>query len=210
MQQRSHTFVIVLGALLFSAACAAAQEVPAADVFAGYSLFHFDNNGWVDALNTAFPGCCATGSKNMHGWEGAAQFNMTRSFGVVADVSGHYGNPIEIPAVPATVHTTFYNVLFGPQFNVRRERVSAYVHTLFGFNRVHVDETPAPASTPAFSNHRFAWAVGGGFDVNGTKHIAIRVAQVDYLMTTQDFALSVGHQNNLRFSAGVVLRLSKK
>jgi len=201
--------MVVLLTLLFAAALATAQETPKVDIFAGYSLFHFDDNGLENALNTGFPGCCNY-SKIMHGWEGALQYNVTHTLGIVADFSGHYGNPITIPAAPATVNATMYNVMFGPQLNLRGKRMSGYVHTLLGFNRVHVADIPAPVNNPAFSNNAFAWAIGGGFDVNATKNIAIRVGQLDYIMTTQDFGLNLGHQNNLRFSAGVVFKLGNK
>ncbi len=203
--------VAVLVMLFAVAAFATAQEeAPKVDIFAGYSMFHFDDRGLEDDLNAAFPGCCSF-TKVMHGWEGSAQFNLNKTFGIVADFSGHYGTPIEIIG-GNSVDATMYNVLFGPQVNYRSRRVNAYAHTLLGFNRVKVESIPAPVNNPEFTESGFAWAIGGGFDVNVTKSVGVRLGQFDYILTTHDFGLpgSVGHQNNLRYSAGIVFRLGNK
>ncbi len=200
----------ILLVVLCVAAFTAAQETPKVEVFAGYSLFHFDDNGLENAINTAFPGCCDY-TKIMHGWEASAQFNLNHTFGIVADFSGHYGTPISIVG-GNSVDGSIYNVLFGPQVNLRGKRMSGYVHTLLGFQRARIQAIPAPVNSPDFTNNAFEWAIGGGFDVNVTKTVAIRLGQLDYLLSTQDFGLptSVAHQNNLRYSAGVVFRLGGK
>ncbi len=203
--------VAVCVMLLAVAAFAAAQDrTPTVDIFAGYSMFHFDDRGLEDGLNTAFPGCCSF-TKILHGWEGSAQFNLNKRFGIVADISGHYGTPIEIIGGPS-VDATMYNVLFGPQVNARSHRWTAYAHTLLGFNRVKIESIPAPVSSATFTENAFAWAIGGGFDVNVTDRIGVRLGQFDYILTTHDFGFagSTGHQNNLRYSAGIVLRLGSK
>ena len=68
---------------------------------------------------------------------------------------------------------------------------------------------PSPASA-------FAMASGGGLDYVLTKHIAIKPIQVEYVMTQFDSASLGGstqgfgsHQNDLRYSAGVVFRLGE-
>ncbi len=202
---------IVIAMLVAVATFAAAQETPKVDVFAGYSLFHFDDQGLQDNLNTAFPGCCNF-TKILHGWEGAVQYNINKTFGVVADFSGHYGPPIEVVGGPS-VDAAAYNVLFGPQVNLRGKRFSGYAHTMLGFNRIRIDAIPAPVNSPTFTQTSFAWAIGGGLDLNASKLISIRLGQLDYILTTQDFNLPVsvgGHQNNLRYSAGVVFHLGSK
>jgi hypothetical protein len=56
-------------------------------------------------------------------------------------------------------------------------------------------------------------AAGGGLDINWTKHISIKPIQVEYVMTQFDSARLGGsttgfgdHQNDVRYSAGVVFR----
>ncbi len=199
-------FIAVFLMLFAVAAFAAAQENPKVEIFAGYSGFLFDDQGLEDSISAACPGCYSF-TKALHGWEGAAQFNINKTFGIVADFSGHYGTPLEVIATGQSIDTTMYNVLFGPQVNLRGKRFAGYVHTLFGFNRVKVEQVPL-TPIPEFTESGFAWAVGGGFDVNINKTVGIRVGQLDYILTDHDFGLpvSTGHQNNLRFSAGLIFR----
>ena len=198
--------VAVLTMFMALAACAAAQEYPKFEVFAGYSLFHFDDQGLEDRVNAACPGCF-TFTKVMHGWEASGQYNFNKLIGVVADFSGHYATPIERPG-GNSVDGHMYNVLFGPQLNLRSHRIAGYAHALFGFNRFRIEDIPSAPPIAGFSEHGFAWGIGGGFDVNVTNSVGLRVGQLDYILTNQDFGLPVssGHQNNLRYSAGVVFR----
>jgi hypothetical protein len=47
---------------------------------------------------------------------------------------------------------------------------------------------------------------GGGFDVRIARHVAIRPIEADYLLTRLPNGVN-GAQNNLRLSAGLVLRI---
>jgi len=49
--------------------------------------------------------------------------------------------------------------------------------------------------------------VGGGLDANPTRHIGLRLGQVEYLMTRfKEATPNRVTQNNLRFSTGIVFR----
>ncbi len=197
--------VIVLGMTLY----AGAQEVPQVEVFGGYSLFHFDDQGLETELQTIDPSF--TVNRNLHGWNAAVQFNVNKYFGIVGDVSGHYGSLVEHPA--GTVSGNIYNFLFGPQINIRGEKATGFVHALFGGNRLKVDSIPVVPPTPELTDTAFAFAIGGGVDINATKRVAIRVGQFDYVFTHHTFSqygLDLPHQNNFRFSAGIVLKLGEK
>jgi peptidoglycan-associated lipoprotein len=70
-------------------------------------------------------------------------------------------------------------------------------------------------STGLTSANAFAMAFGGGVDLGLTRHLAIRVAQVDFLRTQFNAtdALLAGlssnlgnRQNSMRYSAGIVFR----
>lgn len=54
----------------------------------------------------------------------------------------------------------------------------------------------------------FALAAGGGVDRPLTKHLAWRVADIDYLATLFNNADN-DHQNNIRISTGIVVRFGK-
>ncbi len=206
------TCLAVLFAMFFAPLLALTQETPKVDIFAGYSLVHFDDQGFQDRLNAAFPACCSY-SKFLNGWEGTVQYNFNQRFGVIADFSGNYGSPITVHG-GGSVNAAMYNVLFGPQVNFRSRKVNVFAHTMIGLNRIRIDQLPAPISTPTFTQNSFAWAIGAGVDVKASRLLSVRVGQLDYLLTTQNFNLgfpgSGGHQNNLRYSAGIVFHLGSK
>jgi opacity protein-like surface antigen len=103
--------------------------------------------------------------------------------------------------------------LFGPRFNWRHSRFNPYVQALFGGQRFSNGFDPA-ATDPRLgtSQNNFAAAFGGGLNITVSNHFAVRPFQVEYL-TTQ-FSPGPANlnytQNNLRYSAGVVLRLGSK
>lgn len=198
-------FIAVAAIVLGMTLLASAQDVPAVEIFGGYSLFHFDKQD-ADSLATGagVPAGAFTINQNLHGWEGAVQFNLNKWFGVVGDISGHYGTPVEVAGV-GSVKANTYNYLFGPQINVRGGKAKGFVHALLGGNHIGAHTEPAGFSA---SDNAFAFAIGGGVDYNATKTIGIRLGQFDYVYTNHDFGL--GHQNNFRFSAGVVLNLGSK
>jgi len=209
-------FIVVAVMLLGMATIAAAQETPAVEIFGGYSLFHFDDQDAEPFLVGLAPGSSV--NKNVHGFEVSAQFNANKWLGFVADVSGHYGTFVNVAATPAptpafNVSGNIYNFLFGPQLNYRTEKATVFAHALFGANRLGIDAMGAPINTAALSDTGFGMALGGGVDFNATKKVAIRVGQFDYILSNHTFSqygLNLPHQNNFRFSAGLVLKLGQR
>ncbi len=197
--------IVLLAIVVGMSVLAETQEVPQVEIFGGYSLFHFDKQD-VDSLAAGAGVPAGTFSINqiMHGWEGAAQFNINKWLGAVADISGHYGTPVSVAGV-GDVKASTYNYLFGPQINIRGNKAKGFVHALFGGNHIGAHTEPAGFSA---TDNAFAFAIGGGVDVNVSKTFAVRPGQFDYIYTNHDFGL--GHQNNFRFSAGVVLNLGSK
>jgi peptidoglycan-associated lipoprotein len=72
---------------------------------------------------------------------------------------------------------------------------------------VHSAGTVVEGSNPGAANAGAAFAsnIGGGLDLKANRRFAIRLFEADYLLTTLDNS-SNNHQNNLRISAGVVMR----
>jgi opacity protein-like surface antigen len=175
-------FVVVMAVVLTCSMAAMAAEGTVAEAFAGYQFFHLDTQG-------------ATGVKTGYsGWDGALQYNMGGRFGLVGDVSGNYGTPFSgSPSISS------YTFAFGPSVNFRAEKTKPFVHALVGGNRL---------ASSGVSETAFAMLLGGGVDVKATHGVWLRLGQFDYMYTKHDSTFGfTGHQNNLRYSAGVVFHL---
>ena len=131
------------------------------------------------------PGALASG--NASGWEASLGYNWNHWLTLKGDVDGHY-----------CCDQSMHNFLFGPQINFGSGKVKPYVHGLVGASH--------GTSTGGFSDTVLGFALGGGLDIKWTDRFSVRIAQVDYLGTRYgDFT-----QNNLRFSAGLVIHFGKK
>jgi len=131
-----------------------------------------------------------------NGGSGYFEYNLNRSWGLVGDVGG-YANTRKSDRL--------MTYMFGPRYNWRHSRLTPYAQALFG--GAHLWNGPSYSRT----QNGFAMAVGGGLDYLLTNHIAIKPAQVEYVLTRLDSANGFGgHQNDIRYSAGVVFRLGSK
>jgi hypothetical protein len=167
-------------------ALGAAQEVPMGELFLGYSHARIKAPG---------PGNDTLG---LNGWNVSLASNLNRYIGLVVDASGHYAAP---RFANVNVRTYDHEFLFGPRFTYRTSKVSVFAHALPGL-------AMEKGTTLGFNepNRSFAFAIGGGADVAIKKRVAIRVIQVDYLMT--NFADQ--RQSNYRVGAGIVFYFGQR
>lgn len=208
----------------------AQDSPPKVEVFGGYSFMHTDTGGLTGStLNLELrqnPGTFGIGS-NFNGWNAEAQYNFDRWIGIVADFGGQYGTPItgaakDVSGLPAMSQ---YSFMAGPVISYRaKARITPYVHALFGWDRASLSAstitgTSSPVTSFASTYTDFAIALGGGVDYKLSRHFALRVGQLDYFHTSLDLNSLYGsaygpgrfqglatHENNLRFSTGIVLR----
>jgi hypothetical protein len=172
------TLILIALVLLVSGA-ALAQDHPKAEVAAGYDYVRFMPGGGASGINC-------------HGGGGSITVNANNWFGATAEFGG-----CKISASAGGGSAITY--LFGPKIAYRgSSRATPFVEALFG--GVHVSQPGASGL------NGFAMAVGGGLDVKAGSHVAIRIAQGDYLMTR----VSGTRQNNFRFSAGIVFLIGNK
>ena len=218
--------------LLVAPTVAMAQEFPRAEIFGGYSYFHLDTQGVTGATldqicNTVSPGTCPAGTFQVHpgfnGWNAAAQYNLNSWFGVKADFSGHYGTLVTANFPTQTVPPVFrfsgppersYNFLFGPAVTYRGHKYIPFAHALLGANHISFGNVAVAPGLPGptislNSETDFAFALGGGVDFKVSRHFLVRAGQVDYLEVSSS-GNGRGHQNNFRFSAGVVYAIGGK
>ncbi|HXG66607.1 MAG TPA: outer membrane beta-barrel protein [Blastocatellia bacterium] len=182
--------VIVWMAVLFGMTVTAqAQEYHRFEIFGGYSYFNSDQFFERESLNTP-------------GYVVSAAGNVTRHFGLVGEVSGHYGK-VSFPGIGLDPEfdadvTTF---LFGPRVSAGKEEgINPFAHVLFGGARTKVENIDAETN--------FALAAGAGLDFVVSKLIAVR-GQFDYLPIKNQVS-PVGFTNdtshNFRVSVGFVFR----
>jgi outer membrane immunogenic protein len=166
----------------------AAQDTPRMEVGIDYSYVR----------TNVPPGGC--GCISMNGGDGWFAYNLTHSFAAVAQFSAQHASNIG-----GAADLTFTSYLFGPRYSRRvTRRVVPFGQVLFG--GTHADGSLAPGSSGiAGSPNAFAMTAGGGVDIEVRRRFAIRPAEVDYFLTRFDNGVN-DHQNNFRFSAGVVLR----
>ena len=175
----------LLGLVFLVSIGAAAQDVPKIDLFAGYSYVHTS------------PGI-ALSSFNANGGVGSVALNLTNWGSLVVEAGGVHATHIGGADVDATAET----LMAGPKISLfHRSSFSPFAQALFGF--VHTN----PGFSQATINHNtFATAPGIGLDWNATRHLGLRLAQVDYLFTRMPTSTNQVNWNNFRYSAGVVVR----
>jgi opacity protein-like surface antigen len=180
-----------IGVVLFLFAGLANAQLPGGNVFLGYS-YENTNSSTLDLdLSRA----------NLHGWEASFEGKVLPWIGIVADVAGHYGSQSFVqptPNGPQNINVTGHQqeYLFGPRLSVPVGRVTPFAEVMVGLAHIHTGGT-----LPGPSNTSFATAVGGGIDYRVVRPLALRV-EGDYIRT-KFFSAT---QNNLRLSAGIVLR----
>lgn len=180
---------LVIGLFLAFSATLSAQEGSRTSYEVGltYSGLHV-NSANYDHQRTA------------NGGSGYFAYNLSPTVALVADFGG-YAN------TRTGIDSTLLTYMFGPRFSWRHyRRVTPYVQFLFGGAYVWDN-----GSTPQRTQNAIATAAGGGLDYNLTRHISIKPIQIEYVMTQIDSTRGFGsHQNDVRYSAGMVLRFGER
>jgi hypothetical protein len=190
---------LLVGAVLLAGLPLAAQETtPRAQLELGYSYVRFS------------PSIPQSSSRSLNGGGGAFTYVVNRWWGIKADLAGYGSTTVSAPFQGGTLRTSgnMFTYLFGPEITYRTKRFTPFAEVLFGgahssaFAKLF-QESGQTGAAP--SQNAFALSTGGGFDVYVSEHIAIRPAQIDYLMTrfTNPFS-GTNNQNNFRYQAGIV------
>jgi len=179
--------VWLLGLVLAFSSAAAAQNAAKADLFLGYSY------------GRIMPQTSGAGNFNINGGASSIAWNLNDSFGIVADFAGYRVGKINGFDPDASAFT----YLFGPRFSYRRTKnVTPFAQVLIGGARVSCN-----LLLPSSSRSALAMTLGGGVDANLSKHLALRLGQLEYFLTRfQEIGNDRQTQSNLRFSTGIVFR----
>jgi hypothetical protein len=183
---------LAVGLFLFSNT-SFAQEVnyPKVEVFGGFSMFR-------------------AGSTFM-GWQASANANITHHLAIVGDFGGQYktlpGTTVLGVTIPG-LGLNSYQFLFGPRLVFRKSRVTPFVHAMFGGIRDGVGSTTIlGVTTPAVASTGLGMGIGGGFDINVSERLALRLPQFDW---TPAHIGGVWSSNQVRIGIGLVIKAGQK
>ena len=176
--------MIVVGLVLLGTVSTSAQENRGIEVSGDYQYVRFN------------PGNGASGV-NCQGGSGSFGAYLTSTVGVI----GEFG-ACKVTGLPtgATAHEMDY--LFGPRMYFHPHgRVFPFVQTLLGAERF----SAGVSGVGSGATNAFAWSAGGGADVTLTRHVSLRLIQVEYLYTH----FSSASQNNFRLQSSLVWRFGR-
>jgi opacity protein-like surface antigen len=164
-------------------------DIPRVEVFGGYSYLSQD---WESFASRS----------GIHGLNTSATLNLTPWLGVEGGASGHYQrNCLATTGLTCTIYTA----MGGPRITAHPSTgLTAFGHTLVGLAALRTN-----ASGSSLTWKHLAWAAGGGVDYAVSNRFSIRLGQVDYLRTQFFQSMGGTHQNDIRVSAGIVLRMGK-
>jgi len=191
--------IVVL--LCVAGTLAAAQEQPAPkwELFGGYSFFDPGAN-----VHGTFPGgllpVTSRLESNPRGAGASITYDFNRWFGLTLDASTHWGSG-ESSLGKRIDDAAFSNLSFGPKVTFRSAHLSPFLEALVGDHRLMPD---------AFHDiDKLGLMLGGGLDVNASRHVALRLLRADYVMSSYRYGPSASTAktdlHGVRLQAGIVL-----
>jgi outer membrane protein OmpA-like peptidoglycan-associated protein len=144
---------------------------------------------------------------DFNGGSGSFAYNFNRYLGLAGDFGGYHSGDY---AGVQNISTNIFSYMVGPRVSFRNDSiVTPFVQLLLG--GAHRGGGPAVLGNGPSLNG-FALATGGGLDWTLTKRFALRLPQIEYMMTRLDpnIAGIPSHQNDMRTSAGLVVRWGYK
>jgi len=157
----------------------------------------------------------------LNGGSMSVAFNFTSHVGVVIDIAGFSDRKVRLPlnGIPPTetldASGNVFTFMAGPRVSFRHDRVTPFGQVLFGSvlaSAVTIDGCTGTfaACRPLPEERDYVATAGGGVDLTLSRHIALRLFQVEYLLTGFRNAASPtgmkSWEGNVRISAGIVFR----
>jgi hypothetical protein len=210
---------MLAGALTFLvtiSAVAQTTEAPKAEITGEYSYLRFNptlpqlnnrnfNGGGVDLSYFFLP---------MVGFKAELLFYGSTNFTTIFSTpfATSFGT---IPAGTYVANGSMQTYQFGPIVKARYKHFEPFGQILFGISHTnaYANVEKAIAATPGAvfkvqgSQTPFAMTVGGGIDIPIRPNIALRAADIDYMLTRfTNPVTSTNNQNNFKYSAGLQFR----
>jgi outer membrane protein OmpA-like peptidoglycan-associated protein len=172
----------VIAVLCSVGTLAAAQDQPAPkwELFGGYSFLYPNAN-----VHGILPGGVLPASSplesNPRGLGGSLTYDFNRWFGLTLDGSTHWSSG-ESSLGKKIDDAAFSNISFGPKVTFRGAHVAPFLEALVGAHRLTPD---------AFHEiDKLGFMIGGGLDFKVSKHVALRLPRVDYVMSSYRYGPS--------------------
>src|SRR6202163_452551 len=194
----------MIAVLCTFATLAAAQDGPTPkwELYGGYSFFHpgADVHG---QLPGALLPLSSRLESNPRGAGASITYDFNRWFGLTLDTSTHWGSG-ETGLNNRIDDAAFSNLSFGPKVTFRSAHFSPFLEALVGDHRLMPD---------AFHDiDKLGFMVGGGLDVNVSRHVALRLIRADYVWSSYQYGTSTSTPptpktdiRGVRLQSGVVL-----
>lgn len=168
---------IVLLCTFTTLAGAQDQPVQKWEIYAGYSIFYPNTTLNVQLPGALFP-LTSPLETNPWGIGASGTYNFNRWLGLTIDGSNHWGSG-ELTVAKRIDDMRFDNISIGPKLTYRARRFAPFFEVLVGDHRL-VPEV-------YHSVDKLGVMVGGGLDVDLSRHIAWRVFRVDYAGSNYQF-----------------------
>lgn len=171
---------LTIAFLCMLASVAAAQEQPAPkwELYGGYSFFDPGANVTGQLPGALLP-LSSRLESNPRGAGASVTYNFNAWFGLTLDTSTDWGSG-ELGLPRRIDDAAFANISLGPKVTFRHGRFSPFVEALVGDHRLSPD---------AFHDvDKIGLLVGGGLDINLSRHLALRLIRADYVVSNYRFA----------------------
>jgi len=178
---------------LFFLGIASAQNLPAVDVFGGYSYLSFQVPNSTEST-------IAQRLALNYGWDFSASVGRFHHLSLEGDLSGHWLNDC---GGNSSLKCDNFSWGLGPRFTLgdRSSKVTGFVHGLIGQDRADI-----LTSGTTLSDTALAPAVGGGLDYWLFRHVGIQLGPADYIFARHLNSFGAANQSDFRVSGGVAFR----
>jgi len=190
-------FVLGAGFLFLLPLALNAQDIPKAELYAGYSLLRF-----------------STDRVTAHGWDFQIAPNINKNLAIVFDFAGHYGNLDEVsPFVNVRFDVQSHSIMMGPHVSqVVGGRWKPFAQFLVGYHRTTYDsDVSFGAGAPIVdvdTQSGVTATAGGGLDLIVNDSVAVRLFQAEYAVHRFEDVDFKGE--GARIGAGIVFRLGRR
>jgi outer membrane protein OmpA-like peptidoglycan-associated protein/opacity protein-like surface antigen len=162
---------------MFATRAAAQDQTPKWELYGGYSSFqpgadvHGQQPGALFPISSRMEG-------NPRGMGLSATYDFNRWFGLTLDTSTHWGSG-ENGLLNRIDDAAFSNLSIGPKVTFRHKHFSPFLEFLVGDHRLMPD---------AFHDiDKVGFMVGGGLDINLSRHVALRLIRADYVYSNYQY-----------------------